>query len=694
TAMLEEYVEAAIDGLLDDDGGPLVLLAGDEVVDLTNLAGGATFTHVLTPADLDQSTLALEPDLLPLGRLPGPVNVYAVGMPRSIGQLSITEGEPGRIASFPPAALAGANPTGEPASSAAGSPATAAPAAAAPASPAAGAVLAVRVRPPDPAGRPDGGSAIDVELLAGPDAPAADDELVGWVRDAYEREVAPLGVPVFLEDVLARLLLDHPGSLERPAAPFGELLEAGGLEVRGDECADDESVWQNGRRMLRNHALAGLLEDPDDQARALEVLEVFDEEALDVRTRRAALEDLAHEQVLVASIAALLGQAERSSPAAEPGGGGREWEDALGRIGRVAQEMVQAARRPSDGAPARVVLAAVEEVRDDAEAAEAQLERAHDAEPALEIATDRLAWYASDRGDAARALRLLRESGARGDEPKLQLLRQYAGPPGAGGGGVPGRNDPCWCGSGRKFKQCHLGQPIVHPLPERFEWVQAKAIDFLERHTRLDHEEIVDLDDLALARTAGDGRPEAIDEALADPFLVDVALIEGRWLARFLGARGALVPEDELRLAQTWATTPRSLYEVLTAGDNPTPRASTGAGNGPDDPPPAAAGMHASLRDTRSGEVLEVRRSPPWSPPLDLVPGDLWCGRVVSDGAGRRLTGAPFRVSPAAQSALREVVDRADPLELAAWTGASPVPLRRQMAQRTAQTRGASRTSR
>ena len=21
---------------------------------------------------------------------------------------------------------------------------------------------------------------------------------------------------------------------------------------------------------------------------------------------------------------------------------------------------------------------------------------------------------------------------------------------------IPGRNDPCWCGSGRKYKKCHL----------------------------------------------------------------------------------------------------------------------------------------------------------------------------------------------------------------------------------------------
>ena len=28
-----------------------------------------------------------------------------------------------------------------------------------------------------------------------------------------------------------------------------------------------------------------------------------------------------------------------------------------------------------------------------------------------------------------------------------------------------GRNDPCWCGSGKKFKQCHLGREKEAPLP-------------------------------------------------------------------------------------------------------------------------------------------------------------------------------------------------------------------------------------
>lgn len=28
-----------------------------------------------------------------------------------------------------------------------------------------------------------------------------------------------------------------------------------------------------------------------------------------------------------------------------------------------------------------------------------------------------------------------------------------------------GRNDPCPCGSGKKFKKCHLGRPVETPEP-------------------------------------------------------------------------------------------------------------------------------------------------------------------------------------------------------------------------------------
>src|SRR5258708_23615381 len=29
----------------------------------------------------------------------------------------------------------------------------------------------------------------------------------------------------------------------------------------------------------------------------------------------------------------------------------------------------------------------------------------------------------------------------------------------------PGRNEPCWCGSGKKFKKCHLDRELAPALP-------------------------------------------------------------------------------------------------------------------------------------------------------------------------------------------------------------------------------------
>ena len=42
----------------------------------------------------------------------------------------------------------------------------------------------------------------------------------------------------------------------------------------------------------------------------------------------------------------------------------------------------------------------------------------------------------------------------------------------------PGRNEPCWCGSGKKYKKCHylLEQPPVGPEPAPF-WVRMRVAE-------------------------------------------------------------------------------------------------------------------------------------------------------------------------------------------------------------------------
>ena len=56
---------------------------------------------------------------------------------------------------------------------------------------------------------------------------------------------------------------------------------------------------------------------------------------------------------------------------------------------------------------------------------------------------------------------MLRRAGVRRDDPLLTLLDTFA----AMAATDLGRNKPCWCGSGRKYKVCHLGRETL-PLAE------------------------------------------------------------------------------------------------------------------------------------------------------------------------------------------------------------------------------------
>lgn len=51
-----------------------------------------------------------------------------------------------------------------------------------------------------------------------------------------------------------------------------------------------------------------------------------------------------------------------------------------------------------------------------------------------------------------------------GNVQVIQWLRSEMGAGPTRAVGTPtrtGRNDPCWCGSGKKFKHCHLGKPAL-----------------------------------------------------------------------------------------------------------------------------------------------------------------------------------------------------------------------------------------
>lgn len=252
-----------------------------------------------------------------------------------------------------------------------------------------------------------------------------------------------------------------------------------------------------------------------------------------------------------------------------------------------------------------------------------------------------LARIASDRGDAEAGLALLRRARAKADHPLAYLLRLHR----------PeqrtdlGRNAPCWCGSGRKYKKCHLGGL---PLCDRVGWLYHKAIQ---------HVLFSDWTDLRYAAAFERccsvivDDEDAFNAALADPVVIDTVLFEGGGFDEFLMVRGALLPEDEHELAEQWLRSPRSVFEIE--------RVQSGGG--------------VAVRDARTGERHEAVACTADYP---LRPGQLVCARMAPDGIGMRLF-ALEQISAQQRGPLIALLNTdADPVELVAQLrgGAQPRP--------------------
>ena len=245
-----------------------------------------------------------------------------------------------------------------------------------------------------------------------------------------------------------------------------------------------------------------------------------------------------------------------------------------------------------------------------------------------------LARYASDRGDAVRGLALLRRATPYGDPDLEELLERFQPAPRP----AIGRNEPCWCGSGRKFKQCHLHRTAEHPLEERAAWLYRKAGGYLSEGPWRDVVVAV-----AEERAAYAEDEEALEDAIRDPVVGDVVLFEGGAFAEFLEVRGDLLPVDERLLAEQWLLVERSVFEVTAV----------------------RRGEGLTVRDLRTGDVHEVRER---AGSRQLGSGQLICARVVPTGTTMQIFGGIEPIELHERDALLALLDSdPDPEELVAF---------------------------
>ena len=301
-------------------------------------------------------------------------------------------------------------------------------------------------------------------------------------------------------------------------------------------------------------------------------------------------------------------------------------------LGLLAEEMESRVPRAARVAWRWLRAVALERIGDIKEA-ERELLAAETMDPDWPLPLIDLARIASDRGDVERGLGLLRRAGVGPDHPLVLLLEAHRVEPRRD----LGRNEPCWCGSGRKYKKCHLGREQL-ALAERVNWLYEKAAQYAhaagwrELLAEVSYERYRHTHDIA----------EALDAGMADPLVMDVVLFEGGAFAEFLEVRGSLLPDDERLLAEQWLLVDRSVFEVESV--NP--------------------GQGVTVRDLRNGDIHEVRDR---TASRQLKPGQLICARVVPAGDSMQFFGGVEPIALHERDPLIDLFDsEPDPVELVA----------------------------
>ena len=163
-----------------------------------------------------------------------------------------------------------------------------------------------------------------------------------------------------------------------------------------------------------------------------------------------------------------------------------------------------------------------------------------------------LATLASLRGDAARAVSLLQRAAVPIDDPELVMVSRFVGESRTD----IGRNDPCWCGSGLKYKRCHLHRSEFD-LESRRDWLYEKVAGWVRNSGG--RELIIELAAASVDPAQG---PEALLKAVLNPLFVDLAIFEGGLLEVFLETRAHALPADERDLLSEWAQSRRTIGSV------------------------------------------------------------------------------------------------------------------------------------
>jgi len=452
------------------------------------------------------------------------------------------------------------------------------------------------------------------------------------------------GDPDQIDSVVWLACSDDADLFASPLPPLAEVFATADLVSDGDQIGPagfDFAGWRAGKRLAHIADVHGL--DEDGALAVLILTRLYEQVASLFEHAREAVEageslaDLLTDtpdnnepaagaagparvdrKLVRDTLEFLADPATAAAVLVETIGAGREGAAALGLFAETLEPQAPRSARPA----LRWLRGKALERLGDILGAEDAFEAALGLDTSSPLALFELARIASDRGDAERGLSLLRRAGAPADDELVILLHHFR----------PidrpdiGRNDPCWCGSGRKYKVCHRNRETL-PLTERAAWLYQKAGHYLT-----DGPWRGEVIEVARIRARHSDHPAATYLATQDPLVCDAVLFEGGAFAAFLDDRGPLLPDDERLLAEQWLLAERSVHEIEAV----------------------APGSGFTARDLRTGERLEVRER---TASQTLKSGLLICARLVSAGETTQCFGGIEPVALHERDALLQLLD-------------------------------------
>lgn len=615
---LGDYPEETLDAAFDEAVAPVVALSDGRLAWLPAVLAGRTFTHRLAEAEVVHDLLFTSPDL-------SPVELLLTG---DSAQLSDGTQVRTLILPFDTESL---GERGVPIDDIADTVLLMLPA---------GYLSGRGFRPDDVIGLRVTADGVDlIDVPGETEVPADLARAIAAILEQSE--------PVEADVAVWTVCAEDAGLFRVPAAPLGVALPACGLVIEGDWAAREGFDFGRWRMRLGRDDLMYRYDLSEDESLALlTALSLFEQIAGVFDAAREVEDDPAlfsgiFDQVISAGPVTQSGEFRNTMSdalvlLAEPAVAAALFDEAtaqaagraapLGLFAEKLEPLMHRSARPA----LRWLRAKSYELLGEVERAEQTLMDAESLDPDWRLTLADLARFAFDRGDADRALSLLRRAGAPADEPMVHLLEQFEATPRP----ELGRNDACWCGSGRKYKKCHLNN-VQLPLEERARWLYEKARMFLMDESRQEQ-----YAEVAAVRGEYADSDDAVWAAMTDPLVADALLFEGGVFEEFLEDRGVLLPDDERLLAQQWLLVDRSVHEITEV----------------------RPGDGVELRDLRTGDVQQVRER---TASQSLTAGQLICARVAPTGNTPQIFGGLEPIDLRHRDKLIVLLDsEPDPVEL------------------------------